>query len=453
MPAASRRSFTREGTLQRTASSTIVLAALAVLASALLSLLAYRSVRSALEAEFTQRLLNVSAAIASQLSAADIADVRLLGEEAPGYVSLQVLLEELRATTRVTSASVLDSARVALYDTRGSEFQREVSSFDTLAHAALSRALGGEEAVSAPLPGAQGPRRAAFSPVLDDGRRVAGVVAVETTVDYLEVLAALARTLTLATAIIALAIAVLAALFVRLTRSAARLERRLSRAENLAAMGRLTATLAHEIKNPLAIIRGSAQRLGRLEPEARRMADFVTEEADRLSNTVARYLQFARGGEEFAPGSVTERGDAIATLEATLQLLEGEFKARRVTLERLPGAPDAAPVTLDNESLKQVYLNLMLNALEALPEGGRITVGAAEHRGRFEVSVADNGPGIAPEVLQRLGAPFHTTKAKGSGLGLFLTYRLVRSAGGVLDIRGRPGEGTTCVVRLQRRKD
>jgi signal transduction histidine kinase len=285
--------------------------------------------------------------------------------------------------------------------------------------------------------------RAGIAPVLAEGRAV-GVIAVESRADYLPVLDEFRRSLGLTALVIAIAIAVLTAVVVRVVGSASDLERRLSRAENLAAMGRLTATLAHEIKNPLAIIRGSAQRLGKLEPESQRWADSVVEESDRLSHTVSRYLQFARG--ESAPAA---HGDAAQALADTLALLEGEFAARRVTLVREGDAKDLR-VPLDNESLKQVFLNLMLNALEAMQDGGRITVATAERRGRVEVSVADDGPGIPAETLRALGQPFVTTKAQGSGLGLFLTRRLVQSAGGRLDIQSVAGRGTTCIVRLPR---
>ena len=238
------------------------------------------------------------------------------------------------------------------------------------------------------------------------------------------------------------AMAVLAALLLRIAWGSQRLERRLSRAENLAAMGRLTATLAHEIKNPLAIIRGSAERLGKLEPAAKRMADYVIEESDRLSRTVARYLQFARGEAE-AGGE----GDAITALEGTLALLEGEFAARHVTLRREAGV-SAARVALDNESLKQVYLNLILNALDAMAEGGTLSVAAGERGGGIEVRIADTGPGMAPDVVKKLGSPFFTTRAQGTGLGLFLARRLLESAGGSLGIESERDRGTTCVVRL-----
>jgi signal transduction histidine kinase len=207
-------------------------------------------------------------------------------------------------------------------------------------------------------------------------------------------------------------------------------------------MGRLTATLAHEIKNPLAVIRGSARRLGKLEPEAQHMADSVVEEVDRLNRTVSRYLQFARGER-----STEGRGDLAAAVTATLDLLEDEFRARSTALER-HGIEGPLVVRLDVESLKQLALNLVLNALEAQPEGGRVRVTLERRGGAVEMSVRDDGPGIPAEVKSRLGEPFVTTKAQGTGLGLFLARRLVEGAEGELHIASPPGEGATVMVRL-----
>ncbi len=420
----------------------MLFATLAVAATALLSWVSYRGVRAALETEFERRLENLAGTIASQVSPEDVADARDLGELGQGYAALQVLLEEMRATAQLENAAVFDTARRVLYDCRG-DLGAGGAALDSLAGGALAAALAGRPGVSPPFARAGVSLRAGLAPITGGGR-VAGVVMVEARPDHDRVLAGLRRDFLLRTLIAALAMAVLAAVLLRVAWSSQRLERRLSRAENLAAMGRLTATLAHEIKNPLAIIRGSAERLGKLEPEARRMADFVVEESDRLSRTVARYLQFARGEAE-ASGS----GDAVGALEATLALLEGELAARRVALERTV-APGAAPVALDNESLKQVYLNLILNALEAMGEGGTLTVSAEERVGSFEVRIGDTGPGMEPDLVRRLGSPFFTTRAQGSGLGLFLTRRLLESAGGGLDIESAPGRGTTCRVRLPR---
>jgi len=432
--------------MRRALLAPVLVAALAVLAVATLSLLSYRSVKKGYEAEFSNRLAGIAATGASQVRPDDVADTHLFGEAGGGYLAIQILMQGLCATPGTADAALIDSAGVVLYDCRGVEWQGQLSVLDTLARGALARALAGEPAVSPPFRSADGIRQAGLAPVRALDRHVVAVVAVEAAPGYGAALDVLRQRLLLLATLITLAIVILAAVIFRGAVAAERLERRLSRSENLAAMGRLTATLAHEIKNPLAIIRASAKRLGKLDGEPQKMADYVVEEVDRLSATVGRYLEFARGA-DLPPGE----GDARATLDATLALLEGECRARRVEVTRAGAWPDAAPVALDPDSLKQVWLNLLLNALEALPEGGRVTVTLDERRGAFEAAITDSGPGMSPETLKRAGEPFVTTKAKGSGLGLFLTRRLVRAAGGDLALESAPGRGTTCRVTLPRR--
>ena len=430
--------------MQRTLVFITLFALVVVLATAVSTWVTWHGVAGALESEFEQRIGRIATTAAREVGPAELAEARLR-EEGSAYLSLQVQLVTLRASTGVAGASLVDSAGVTVVDARESEFAEGLPSvLDTLAGPALRRALRGETVVSAPYRHQGTLLRAGFSPVRDETGRVLGVVAVELAPAYLPVVSRLGRTLLLIAVVTMLAVLLLAAIVVRGAWSAARLERRLSRAQNLAAMGRLTATLAHEIKNPLAIIRGSAQRLGRLEPEARRMAAFVVEETDRLSRTVTRYLDFARGSDA---GGAAETGDAVAALEATLDLLEGELRARGVALDRA-GRLETAPVALDNESLKQLYLNLILNAVEAMPRGGHLLVSLAERAGRIEVGIADDGEGIPPGTLKRLGSPFFTTRAAGSGLGLFLARRLAELAGGELRIQSEVGRGTACTVRF-----
>jgi signal transduction histidine kinase len=437
--------------VQRTLIFITLFALVVVLATAASTWLTWRRVAAALESEFEQRIERIAATAAREIGPEELAEARLR-EAGSAYLALQVQLVTLRSSTGVANASLVDREGITLVDAREAEFAEGLpSSLDTLAGPALRSALGGEMALSEPYRHEGVSLRAGFAPVRDDSGQVLGVVAVEAAPAHAPIIADLGRTLLLVALVTVLAVAVLAAFVIRASWSAARLERRLSRAENLAAMGRLTATLAHEIKNPLAIIRGSAQRLGRLDPEAQRMADFVVEEADRLSRTVARYLEFARGRSTAGPEALSEVGDAADTLESTLDLLEGELRARNVSLE-WGARMGAAPVSLDNESLKQLYLNLVLNALEAMPEGGRLWVSMAERGNRIEVGIADTGMGIPADVLKRLGNPFVTTKATGSGLGLFLARRLAESAGGELRIESEEGRGTRCIVRLPGRR-
>lgn len=416
-----------------------------VLATGISSWLAYRGVSRALASEFAVRLARGASTAAREIGGPEVAEARLRESEA-GYLSVQVQLVTLRTATGVVDASLVDTARVVLVDARDIEaMEGLVTPLDSLAGGPLWRALHGDVAVTPPYVRGGQILQAGIAPVRDERGHVVAAVIVEAVPAYRPIVRDLGRTLLLVALGTLLGIAVLAAFVIRNAMSAASLERRLSRAENLAAMGRLTATLAHEIKNPLAIIRGSAERLGKLEPESRRMADFVVEETDRLSRTVARYLQFARG-EAGGAGP----GDAVETLEATLALLEGECAARHVTLQRAGAFPRPAPVRLDNESLKQLYLNLMLNALEAMEGGGALTVAAVERGGRFEIAFRDQGPGFPAEVLRVPGEPFVSTKPTGSGLGLFLARRLAESAGGSLELHNEPARGATVTVRLPR---
>jgi signal transduction histidine kinase len=427
--------------VHRTQTVILAFALAAALATIISATLAYEGLRVAFEQEFESRMARVADIAASEVSPEDAADVRPLGAESGGFFALQAQLDHLCSVTAFSNLALVDTTRATLYDVRlGEQGLLARSRYDTLAHAALGRALGGEK-VSAAFRHDGTDVRAAFAP-LRAGRRVVAVVIAEARPTWEPELLRLRHRLALVALLSVAAIAVLAGILMRATSRQLALERRLSRAENLAEMGQLTATLAHEIKNPLAIIRGSARRLGKLEPEAERMAESVVEEVDRLTRTVSRYLQFARG-----QAHQEGQGDATAALVATLDLLEGEFRARRCTLVR-EGLDVPATVRLEPESLKQVSLNLVLNALEALPEGGtvRVTLEVGEHDA--EIRVQDDGQGIPPELLRRVGEPFFTTRPQGTGLGLFLARRAAEGAGGTLRIESGHGQGTTVTLKL-----
>ena len=429
--------------MNRAQSTTLAFALIAASVTVGTAFLAYHGVQGAFERESSQRLKQLAELAASQLSAQDLADARRTGPEGTGLLALQAQLDALCAATGLANAAVVDDSGRVLYDVRAGLVEPGVASaYDLFAHATLVRARRGAIVALPAFVRDQHEVRAAAAPV-PSSRGV--VLVTEAYAAWGPELARLRRDLVLLAAVSVLAVAALAGLVMRANAAQLRLERRLSRSENLAAMGRMTATLAHEIKNPLAIIRGSARRLGKLDAEAQGMADSVVEEVDRLSATVNRYLQFARGG---AP-ETGARGDAAATLMATLDLLAGEFRARACALERV-GTFTSAPVRLDDASLKQVWLNLLQNALEAVPAHGHVRVACEAEPARVRIRVADDGPGVPPEVLARLGEPFFTTRAQGTGLGLFLSRELVQGAGGVLDVESRAGAGTIVTVELPR---
>ena len=427
--------------MHRTQTVILAFALAAALATTLSATLAYQGLSAAFEQEFEVRMAKVTDIAAAEVSPEDAANVRRLGPEGGGFYALQAQLDMLCSVAGFSNFALVDTLRETLYDVRLAERGLlKHSRYDSLAHAELGRALAGAK-VSAAFRNQGADVRAAFVPVRA-GRHVVAVLVAEARPTWEPELLRLRHRLALVALLSVAAIAVLAGILMRATSRQLALERRLSRAENLAAMGQLTATLAHEIKNPLAIIRGSARRLGKLEPEAERMAESVVEEVDRLVRTVSRYLQFARG-----QAHEEGQGDATAALVATLDLLEGEFRARRCALVR-DGLTVPATVRLEPEALKQVSLNLVLNALEALPEGGIVRVALVVGEREAEITVHDDGPGIPPELLRRVGEPFFTTRPQGTGLGLFLARRAAEGAGGTLRIESRPGEGTRVTLRL-----
>jgi len=289
------------------------------------------------------------------------------------------------------------------------------------------------------------------------------VLGVEAGADFLRVLTETRRNLALTLGPALGAVLLLSVLFVRLSLARQRWERELARAENLAAVGELGATLAHEVRNPLSVIKHSAELLRRdykgPEPE---LFDYIAQECDRLAATVRRTLDFAR------PPRPEERfGDAEEASRATVGLLEPECRDRDVMVAFEARGEGPWRVTLGLDQLKQALLNLMKNALDAIveargetPEGSRPAAGAPGREARLAVrlsraggrvllTVEDNGPGMDRETLRRAKDPFYTTRVRGSGLGLAIVDRLAREAGGELRLVSAKGRGTSATLVLR----
>lgn len=222
-------------------------------------------------------------------------------------------------------------------------------------------------------------------------------------------------------------------------------ERRLARSEKLAAVGQLAAGIAHEIYNPLNIIGGFAEFLLEKTPEGdpRRSAlEDIGRETERCRKLVADLLGFAR---ERSPQVKETDLNALAAEAVDLagpQARPRKVKVRLTTDERLPR------MEADPDQIKQVLLNLILNACQAMPEGGTATVETRLEGGRAVLSVKDTGPGLAPESMSRLFTPFFTTKEDGTGLGLALSYAIVERHGGELRADNDPQGGARFTVRL-----
>ena len=224
------------------------------------------------------------------------------------------------------------------------------------------------------------------------------------------------------------------------------LEETSRRQDRLAAVGRLAASIAHEIRNPLAAMRGSIQML-RAEmdgdSEQAQLMEIILRESDRLNKIVADYLNYARP----RPAEL-QNVDVCALVRETLKLMRNsaELSDRHLLEEDLPNRP--AIVTGDTEQLKQVCWNVARNALQAMPDGGTFRIGLSEVDGnRWRLSFTDSGRGMTPEQVERLFEPFTSTTG-GTGLGLSIVYQIIRDHNGTINLRSRQGAGTTITIEL-----
>jgi signal transduction histidine kinase len=230
----------------------------------------------------------------------------------------------------------------------------------------------------------------------------------------------------------------------------ARLKEQLNQAERLASLGRMVAGVAHEIRNPLGIVRSTAELLkNQAQPQEKALAQVVVDESSRLNQVVTEFLDFARPQKpQLKPLAVEE------VLERNLQVLEPAAQRAGVAVERGYARPPAR-IMGDPDLLYRAFLNVFNNAVQAMEEagGGTLTVSTArrEHEGRRWVvaAVEDQGPGFDPEALGRLFDPFFTTKEQGTGLGLSIVNSIVSSQGGRVEVSNRDEGGARVELWLQ----
>jgi two-component system, NtrC family, sensor histidine kinase HydH len=221
-------------------------------------------------------------------------------------------------------------------------------------------------------------------------------------------------------------------------------EAAMRRTERLAALGQLSAGLAHELRNPLGSIKGSADLLARSashnDPMARELAEIISAEVDRTNSLVTRFLDFARPLEPRRESTdVTRVIDRAITRAAVTQA------NTEVIRDYSPSLP---PLDIDPELMEQVFLNLVTNASQASTPGDPITIRTREVDEQAEVSVIDQGCGIPPDKIETIFNPFVTTKQNGVGLGLAIVAKIVDGHGGKMSVESEPGKGSTFRVLL-----
>ena len=226
-----------------------------------------------------------------------------------------------------------------------------------------------------------------------------------------------------------------------------RLEDQLIQNEKLTSIGLLAAGVAHEVNTPLAVISSYSQMLRKeISPEDSRnkLLEKITKQTFRASEIVNSLLNFSRtNATEFAGVDVHQ------LITDTIALLHHQLKSGRIRVEQELRAE--CPITFGNAGrLQQVFLNLIVNARDAMPEGGELRVLTDTMNSKIEILVQDTGTGISPENIKKIYDPFFTTKApgKGTGLGLSVSYGIVQEHGGTISVESKQGVGTTFRLEL-----
>jgi signal transduction histidine kinase len=220
-------------------------------------------------------------------------------------------------------------------------------------------------------------------------------------------------------------------------------QERLVKSERLAAIGQLAAMVGHDLRNPLAGIKGAEQYLrmkwgSKMDETSREMFEVIEKDVDRSDKIIAELLEYSREIrlelKETTPKSMLKDALTLINVPENVQisdLTENEPK-----------------IKVDNDKMNRVFVNLIKNAIDAMSEGGRLAIKSEEANGNLEIMFADSGSGMSKETMEKLWTPLFTTKAKGIGLGLPICKRIVEAHGGTISVQSKIGKGTTFSIRI-----
>ena len=224
-------------------------------------------------------------------------------------------------------------------------------------------------------------------------------------------------------------------------------EAELTKANKLSALGELASSIAHEIKNPLISIQGFARRIGNTEDREKleKYAKFIEQEAERLSQVLSKLLGFSRMDEP--KKDILNLNDIVDDTVLFMEHHLTRFKNVEIVLEK---EPDLPAVLVDKIHVQQTMVNILMNAAQAMPDGGKILIKTGRGDQHVFISITDSGVGIKEEDLERIFEPFFTTKEKeqGTGLGLSLCKRLIEANAGKIEVVSAIGNGTTFTIMI-----
>ncbi len=397
----------------------------------------YSKIKFYLTQQLGERLADIASATAFGLDPDKMSRLR---EDPQAYSDTKRLLEQVREDNQLVDVFILDQDYSNLLSP-GSGSASDI--FLNLDLAAITQAMVGIRTYSHLYQVGDYMFESGFAPVYDTAGNVIAVLGVEAGADFFEVLLDFRRTLIGALVLSIVGILVLGAFFYNVTRRLRRMEDAVIRTSALQAMGEMVATICHEIRNPLGIIKGTAERLrSKYDVKNDELFGFIPEEVSRLNDILTGYLEFAS-----SEPKKMEKTDIVHLVSRTVEQLRGSFSRRDIRIY-LDSREEVPEVEVNPGGIRQVIINLLMNAKDAIQRDGEVHIRLWKEQDFVVLSTEDTGRGIRRKDIAQLFNPFFSTKSKGTGLGLYVIKKIVEEHQGAVIVESKPGEGTKFEIKL-----
>jgi signal transduction histidine kinase len=402
------------------------------------TVLLYKRAKSYLDDELGERLRSIAISLAHSV---ELSSPGELSSDAIS-ASLYTVLHASKTENYLSNIVIVEPDGKTIVDLINLSEPGEPNPFIELDFSAVTLARAGIPSYTSLYRTGNEFMKSAYAPITSATNEIIGIVGVEAGAVFFDVLKALRQAIILVDFSSILLILIMAVVFYQQSISLDRAQEAVLKGENLAAMGRMVASVAHEIRNPLSIIKTSAERLRKKHGIRDEALSYISEEVDELNRILTGYLDFARSEDtSFYDVSM------VKIIKRCLLILDPEFESKVITPEvTLP--PEDIIVKGNDKRLQQVILNVLLNALQAVETRGRIEISLSKRENQAEIKIADNGCGIESKDLKEITKPFFTRKTQGSGLGLSIVNSIVDEHRGLLNIASNLGRGTSVSISI-----
>ncbi len=400
--------------------------------------LLYQRAKNYLDAELGERLRSIAVSLSHvvEFSSPDELTADTIS------ASLYTLFHMAKAENYLSNVVVITPEGNTVVDLGRFSEPGEPNPFIELDFSAVTLARSGMSSYTGLYKSGDTYMKSAYAPITGQEGEIIGIVGVEAGAVFFDVLKALRRAILAVDFVSVILILLLAMFYYRQSLSLDRAQEAVLKGENLAAMGRMIAGIAHEIRNPLSIIKTSAERLQKKHGIEDEVFSYISEEVDELNRILTGYLSFAK-----AEDPIFEDVPMQKIIRRCLLILEPEFKSK--SIEPTQDISEQEIVVRGNDKrLQQAILNILINALQAVDKRGAIAISLASEQGYAVVSISDSGYGIDKKDLREITKPFFTRKTQGSGLGLSIVNNIVEEHGGSFDIQSEVGKGTNVTISI-----